>query len=261
MSHVQIRHPSPQTYQNSQPSVSAHREYAEPLNPPQINLYNNSMEMHRQKRYHSRATHTAPQDSQSTAPQPTRLGPHPHSHAYSAYSSSCPQVGAPSASMAELYATAGPSGSQRSAYREKGRHFTSQTPEYEARNCVSTDVSRSSSSPERFIPRDFGVQYQITDPSSSAHRSHANNGEPHVGSRRGSDHLHGQGRPSSRDLPHFNSRAGTASDNLGIFEPIDYIRAWKDTLPPAMPLNASSANRVVPTSAATLATSLPKTRQ
>lgn len=216
------------------------------------------MEIHRQKRYHSRATHTARQNSHSTATQPTRLGPHPHSHAYSAHSSSCPQVGAPSTSMAGLYATAGPSGSQRPAYREKRHHFTSRTSEYEERNCVSTDVSRSSSSPERQIPR---VQYQITDASSSAHRSHANNGEPHLGSRRDSDYLHGQGRPSSRDLPHFNSRAGTASDNLGIFEPIDYIRAWKDTLPPATPLNASSANRVVPTSAAALATSLPKARQ
>ena len=38
LSHVQNRHPSPRTQQNSQPSVSAHWEYPGPLNPPQINF-------------------------------------------------------------------------------------------------------------------------------------------------------------------------------------------------------------------------------
>ena len=181
--------------------------------------------MSRQNHHHSQATHTAPQISHSTAPQSTSLAPHPYSHAYSAYRSS----------------------RQRPAYREKGRHATPRSSEYEARNCVLTGVSHSSS-PERRIPRYFGLQHQITDPPSSAHRSHANNGEPHEGSRRDSDHLHDQGCPSSHDLPHFNNSA----------EVVDYIRAWKDKLQAATPLDASC---VVPASPVMLAPSLPKTRQ
>jgi hypothetical protein len=219
--------------------------------------------MHRQKHRHSRhsrLTHNAPQASHSTAFQPTWLGPHPHSHACSVHSGFYPHVGAPSAATAALYATAGPSGSQRPIYRERGRHFASHILEYEAMDSGSADASRSSSSPERHIPHDFGIQHQITDPSSSTHRSHVDNREPLMGSQRDSKHLRGEGRPSNRKLPHFDGHAGTASDNREIFEPIDYIRAWKDTLVPATPLNASSANRVVPMGGST-APVLPTTCQ
>lgn len=217
--------------------------------------------MHHRKHRHARSTHNTPQISHPTAFQSTRLGPHPHSHVCSTHSGSYLQTGAPSAAMAELYTTAGPSGSQRSAYREQGSHFASRTSEYEARDSSSANASRSSSRPERHIPREFGIKYQIIDPPSSAHRSHANNGERLMGSRRDSEHLCGEGRPSTRDLRHFDSQPETASDNCGIFEPVDFIKAWQDTLRPATSRNPSSANRVVPASAPTLATGLPKTCQ
>ena len=215
--------------------------------------------MPRHKQCPLRSTRNAPQVS--PASQSTWLGPYPHSHACSTSSDSYPQVRAPSPFMAELYAMAGPSDSQRSAYREKRSRFASRTSRYEARYFGSIDAARSSSSPERNIPRKFGIEYQIANPSSSAHRSHANNGNPLVGSRRDSEHLRGEGRPSGHGLPQFDSRAGAAFGNCGSFEPIDYISAWQDSLRPATSLNASSANRGAPTGAPTLATGLPKTRQ
>ena len=213
--------------------------------------------MYHRKHCRSRSTHDTLQVSHSTAPQSARLGRQSHSHVRSTYSGSYPQVGAPSAAMAQLYTTARPSGSQRSAYREKEHHFTSRTPGYGARDSGSTDPLRSSSSPERHIPREFGIKYQITDPSSSAHCSHPNNVEYPVGSRQDCRHLGGESRPSSR---HFDSKASTASENHGILEPVDYIRAWQDTLRPATSQNVSLANRVMPTGAPALATGLSKTR-
>ena len=211
--------------------------------------------MHRRKHCHSRSAHHVPQLTDSTTFQSTPLGPHSQPHMYSARSHPYPQLGARSAAMAELYTTSGPSGGRRPAYRKKGSHFAPRSSGHDARTSGSTGASRSSSSPECRIPREFGYQYQIAASSSSARHSHSNNREPHTDCRRDSELLHSQSRYTSRCL---DSRAVDPSENRGVFEPNDYIRAWQGGLQPP---NTSSTQGVVPTGSSELAAGLLKTRQ
>ena len=217
--------------------------------------------MPRPKHRHPRAAHNAPEVSHSTRFRPARLGQHSRPHVYLAHSGSYPQVAAPSAAMAELYTTPGPSASQHSTSREKSPHPASPSPVYGVEVRASTPISRSSSSPERRIPHYFGISYRPTYPSGSSHRSHSNKEDLFVDYRRNSDHLHGESRSSARDQPHLDNQAGTTSENREIFEPNEYIRAWQGTLHTAIPPNAVSTNGVVPTGPPDLTDGRPQTRQ
>ncbi|SRR5258706_576787 len=215
--------------------------------------------MHRSKRRHSRTAHNAPEVSHSTRLRSTRRGPHSRSHVYSTRRGSYPQVAAPSAAMAELYTTPGPSARQRSTSREKDSYSASPSSGYGGECHGSTSVSRSSSSPERRIPHYFGSAHGPTYVSISGHHSHSNKEDPSVDYRRDPYHLHGESRPSTRDQPRLDSQA-SASENRDVLDPVDYIRSWQGTLQTAIPPNALPTKGVVPTGP-DLASGRPQTRQ
>lgn len=242
--------------------------------------------MPRPKHRHSRAAHNAPEVSHSNRFRSARLGPHSRPHVYLTHTGSYPQVAAPSAAMAEVYTTPGPSASQHSTSREKSPHPASPSPVYgvELRAYTPTSRSsssperriphyfgtahrptttapRSSSSPERHIPHYFGITYRPTHPSGSSHRSHSNKEDLFVDYRRDSDHLHGESRSSARDQPHLDNQAGSTSENREIFEPNEYIRAWQGTLQTAIPPNAFSTSGLVPTGPPDFTDGRPQTRQ
>ena len=242
--------------------------------------------MPRPKHRHSRSAHNAPEVSHSTRFRSARPGPYSRPHVSLTHSGSHPQVAAPSAAMAELYTTPGPSASQRSASRERSPHPASPSPVYGVELRPSTPTSRSSSSPERHIPHYFGtthrpttiisrssssperriphyfdISHRPTYPSGSSHRPHSNKEDLFVDHRQDSHHLHGESRPSTRDQPHLDSQAGTTSDNRDIFEPNEYIRAWQGTLQPAVPPYTLPANGIVPTGPRDLTDGRPHTRQ
>ena len=227
--------------------------------------------MQRQKHRRPRAAHNAPEVSHSTPFRSTRPGPHSRSHVHVSHSGSYPQVAAPSAAMAELYATPGPSASQCPASREKEPHFPLPSSGYGGGYPGSAIVSPPSSNSERHISHQFGTAHRFTHPSSSAHRSHSNKECPVVDYRRDSDHLHGERHSSTHNQPRLDSQAGTESDNREIFEANDYIRAWQGTLQPAispntlspnaLPPNALSTKGALPTRPPELASGLPQTRQ
>ena len=171
---------TPQTYCNSRQSVSLYRRSTESLNPRQINLWDKQRTMHPQNNCHSRSAHNAPEVSHSNTSHSTHLCPHSHSHVYPTQRDSYPQVGVPSAFMAELRNTAGPSGGQGSAHREEGSHIASQSSGHGARDLMPTNASRPCSSPDRHIPRQSSTSHPFTNSSSSAHRSHPYNREPHM---------------------------------------------------------------------------------
>jgi hypothetical protein len=208
--------------------------------------------------YHS---HNATGDPHSATFRPTRQGPHSHYHVSSTRSGSSLRVGAPSAAMAELYATGEPSGSRRSAHLEKGPHVASRSSGYVAGEYTPSVASPSSSSPERHIPRQFGNGYRFTYSSSSAHRSHSSTRGPVVDYERDPGHPHCESRSSSRSQPRLDRQPGTASENHGILNPIEYIRAWQDTLQSDISATAPLTKGVVPTGSPALATARPKTRQ
>ena len=206
--------------------------------------------MQRQKHRRSRAAHNAPEVSHSTPFRSARLGPHSRSHVHVSHSRPYPQVAAPSAAMAELYATPGPSASQCPASREKGCHFPLASSGHGEGYPGSTIISPPSSNLERHIPHQFGTAHRLTHPSFSARRSHSNK-EPFVGYRQDSDHLHGESHSSTHDQPRLDSQADTTSDNREIFEPNEYIKAWQGTLPTALPPNALPPNTLPPNALST----------
>jgi hypothetical protein len=197
--------------------------------------------MQHQKRRHSRAAHNAPEVSHATQFHSTRPGPHSRSHVYFTHGGSYPQVVAPSAAMAELYTTPGPSASQRPASREK--HFALPSSGCGEGYHGSTIVPPPSSKPQRRSR----TAHPLTHTSSPAHRPHSNKERPSMDCRRDSDHLHGESRSSTHDQPRLDNQAGTTSENRDIFEPTDYIKAWQGTLQPTIPPDALWTNGVVPT--------------
>lgn len=216
--------------------------------------------MHHTKRRHSRAAHNAPEVSHSTRFRSTRRGPRTRSHVYSTRRGSYPQVAAPSAAMAELYTTPGPSARQRSTSREKDSYSASPSSGYGGEHHGSTSVSRSSSSPERSIPHYFGSTHGPTYVSLPGHRSHSNKEGPSVDYRQDSVHLLDESRSSTRNQPRLDNQAGT-SENRGVYDPVAYIRAWQGTLQTATLPNALPTKGVMPTGPPDLASGRPQTRQ
>ena len=196
--------------------------------------------MHPQNKRHSRSAHNAPEVSNSNTSHFTRLGPHSRSHVYPTQSGSYPQVGVPSASVAELRNTAGPSGRQGSVHQEEGPHVTSQSSGHGARDLAPTDASRPCSGPDRHIPRQSNPGYPFTNSSPSAIRWHPYYKDPHA------IHRLGFVTPSSRCR--MDSQLGGSSDSRGVVESGDYIRAWQGTLPPPNSSETQSTQGILRTS-------------
>lgn len=216
--------------------------------------------MHHPKRRHSRAAHNAPEVSHSTRIRSTRRGSRSRSHVYLTRRGAYPQVAAPSAAVAELYTTPGPSARQRSTSREKDAYSASPSSGYGGEHRASTSVSRSSSSPERRIPHYFGSTLGPSYVTLPNHPPHSNNEDPYADYRRDSTHLFGESRSSIRDQPRLDSQPGT-SDYRDVYDPVDYIRNWQGTLQTAIPPNSLPTKGVVPMGPPDLASVRPQTRQ